>query len=108
MGVDVPYPQEGNIESDQLYLPVNRPVLFYVRSEDVIHSFWVVQLGIKVDANPGEIDEDERASRIGSADTTFGAPNCAACCTRTWRPTRTSSVHPTSIIGLTANGGHVS
>lgn len=49
------YPQEGGIETDQLYLPVNRPVVFYVHSEDVIHSFWVVQLGIKVDANPGEI-----------------------------------------------------
>ena len=48
------YPQQGNIESDQLYLPVNRPVVFHVTSKDVIHSFWVVQMGIKVDANPGE------------------------------------------------------
>ena len=48
------YPDNGNIESDQLYLPVNRPVVFHVTSEDVIHSFWVVQMGIKVDANPGE------------------------------------------------------
>lgn len=48
------YPGEGNIESDQLYLPLNRPVVFRVHSEDVIHSFWVVQFGIKVDANPGE------------------------------------------------------
>ena len=47
------YPQDGNIESDQLYLPVNRPVVFHVTSKDVIHSFWVVQMGIKVDANPG-------------------------------------------------------
>lgn len=47
------YPHNGGIESDQLYLPVDRPVVFYVRSEDVIHSFWVVQLGIKIDANPG-------------------------------------------------------
>jgi cytochrome c oxidase subunit 2 len=48
------YPDNGNIESDQLFLPVNRPVVFHVTSEDVIHSFWVVQMGIKVDANPGE------------------------------------------------------
>jgi cytochrome c oxidase subunit 2 len=47
------YPQQGNIESDQLYLPVDRPVVFHVTSDDVIHSFWVVQMGIKVDANPG-------------------------------------------------------
>ncbi|HEY8653141.1 MAG TPA: cytochrome c oxidase subunit II [Dermatophilaceae bacterium] len=49
------YPQNGNVESDQLYLPVNRPVVFHVTSKDVVHSFWVVELGIKVDANPGEM-----------------------------------------------------
>jgi len=49
------YPQNGNVESDQLYLPVNRPVVFHVTSTDVIHSFWVVEMGIKVDANPGQI-----------------------------------------------------
>jgi cytochrome c oxidase subunit II len=49
------YPASGGIESDQLYLPVNRAVTFKVTSEDVIHSFWIVQMGIKVDANPGEI-----------------------------------------------------
>lgn len=49
------YPQNGNVESDQLYLPVNRPVIFHVTSKDVIHSFWVVEMGIKVDANPGEV-----------------------------------------------------
>ena len=41
------YPHEGNIESDQLYLPVDQPVIFHVTSEDVVHSFWVVQMGIK-------------------------------------------------------------
>lgn len=41
--------------SNVLYLPVNRPVVFDVTSEDVVHSFWIVQMGIKVDANPGEI-----------------------------------------------------
>jgi cytochrome c oxidase subunit 2 len=47
------YPQNGNIESNQLYLPLNRPVVFRVTSYDVIHSFWVPEMGIKVDANPG-------------------------------------------------------
>lgn len=47
------YPENGNVESDQLYLPVDRPVVFRVTSDDVIHSFWVPQMGIKVDANPG-------------------------------------------------------
>ena len=47
------YPENGNVESDQLYLPVGRPVVFRVTSYDVIHSFWVPAMGIKVDANPG-------------------------------------------------------
>lgn len=44
------YPDQG-VESDKLILPLNRPVEFEVISEDVNHSFWPVQLGVKVDAN---------------------------------------------------------
>lgn len=51
------YPENGNVESDQLFLPVNRPVVFHVTSTDVIHSFWVVEMGIKVDANPGQVTQ---------------------------------------------------
>jgi cytochrome c oxidase subunit II len=47
------YPDNGGVESEDLYLPVNRPVVFRVTSDDVIHSFWVPAMGIKVDANPG-------------------------------------------------------
>ena len=46
------YPAQG-VESDQLVLPLDRPVVFKVTSDDVIHSFWVPEMGIKVDANPG-------------------------------------------------------
>jgi cytochrome c oxidase subunit 2 len=46
-------PSVGTVESDQLYLPVDRAVVFKVTSDDVIHSFWVVEMGVKVDANPG-------------------------------------------------------
>ncbi len=48
------YPDEGNKDSSDLYLPVGQTVAFRVTSKDVVHSFWLVQLGIKVDANPGE------------------------------------------------------
>jgi cytochrome c oxidase subunit II len=37
----------------QLYLPVNRPVQFKVRTDDVIHDFWVPNFSIKIDAVPG-------------------------------------------------------
>jgi cytochrome c oxidase subunit 2 len=49
------YPDDGNYTSNVLYLPVNRAVTFRVTSNDVVHGFWIVQLGTKIDANPGEI-----------------------------------------------------
>lgn len=49
------YPGDGGYTSNVLYLPVNQPVTFKVTSDDVVHGFWIVQLGTKVDANPGEI-----------------------------------------------------
>jgi len=39
--------------SNVLYLPVDKPVVFNITSKDVKHSFWIVQMGIKMDANPG-------------------------------------------------------
>jgi cytochrome c oxidase subunit 2 len=44
------YPAQG-IETHELNLPVGVPVIFDVKSVDVNHSFWPVQLGVKVDAN---------------------------------------------------------
>lgn len=44
------YPAQ-NITTHTLNLPVDRPVTFNVISDDVNHSFWPVQLGVKVDAN---------------------------------------------------------
>ena len=45
----------SNVYSDELYLPVNREVEFRVTSEDVTHGFWIVNMGVQVDANPGTI-----------------------------------------------------
>lgn len=39
--------------ANEIRLPVNRPVKFKLRSEDVIHSFWIPALGGKVDMIPG-------------------------------------------------------
>jgi len=44
------YPAQG-IETHELNLPIDQPVIFDVISADVNHSFWPVQLGVKVDAN---------------------------------------------------------
>lgn len=51
---DFTYPGQNGRQSSELYLPVDQPVLFKVSSKDVVHSFWIIQMGIKVDANPGE------------------------------------------------------
>ncbi len=46
------YPDLG-VTSSELVLPVNQPILFRVHATDVIHSFWVPEFRIKVDAIPG-------------------------------------------------------
>lgn len=47
------YPDYG-IQSNTLYMPVNRQVLFRFTSRDVIHSFWVKEFRLKQDVLPGE------------------------------------------------------
>jgi cytochrome c oxidase subunit 2 len=41
------------IVSPELYLPNNRPVVFKIRSLDVVHSFFVPEFSEKIDAVPG-------------------------------------------------------
>jgi cytochrome c oxidase subunit 2 len=47
------YPQQGNLRSGQLVLPLGRSVEFDLQAADVIHSFWIPQMGQKQDAVPG-------------------------------------------------------
>jgi cytochrome c oxidase subunit 2 len=50
------YPQYGiSSQSQELELPVGRPIQFQVTSLDVLHGFSIRAMGIRVDANPGEI-----------------------------------------------------
>lgn len=46
------YPELGVTTANELHLPVGRPVSLRLESGDVIHSFWVPQLGGKRDLNP--------------------------------------------------------
>ncbi|HEY0752966.1 MAG TPA: cytochrome c oxidase subunit II [Ktedonobacteraceae bacterium] len=50
------YPQYGATSrgAQMIELPVNRPVIFYVTSKDVLHGFSIRAFGVRVDANPGE------------------------------------------------------
>jgi len=43
------YPQYGIVTANELYLPIGRTVNFSLRTRDVLHSFWVPQLGGKRD-----------------------------------------------------------
>ncbi len=47
------YPTLGVTTANELVIPVGRPIRATVTSADVIHSFWVPQLGGKMDAIPG-------------------------------------------------------
>lgn len=44
------YPQYNITTANEIYLPVGRPVHFTIRTADVIHSFWIPNLGGKRDA----------------------------------------------------------
>ena len=70
------YPQHDGVTTDVLYLPKDRAVYFNVTSKDVIHNFWLVELGVKIDANPGAI------TQTGVTPTKVGSFNlrCAELC----------------------------
>jgi cytochrome c oxidase subunit II len=44
---------DQKVKSNELVLAKDRPVKFEIRSEDVIHSFWVPEFRLKSDAVPG-------------------------------------------------------
>ncbi|WP_077614453.1 cytochrome c oxidase subunit II [Caenibacillus caldisaponilyticus] len=49
------YPKQKVTTAQDVVIPTDRPVVFKLTSNDVIHSFWVPALGGKVDANPGQV-----------------------------------------------------
>ncbi|MDP8942856.1 MAG: cytochrome c oxidase subunit II [Actinomycetota bacterium] len=63
------YPQPGGskpVSSNDLVLPVGRPVEFHIRAADVVHSFWVPAFRLKQDAVPGIKTETRLTpSRLG-------------------------------------------
>jgi cytochrome c oxidase subunit 2 len=47
------YPAQKNLASGELVLPVHRAVELNLRANDVLHSFWIPEMGQKQDAVPG-------------------------------------------------------
>ncbi len=61
------YPEEGEVKSNQLMLPVDTPVEFRVQTDDVLHDFWVPEFRLKTDAVPGLTTKIRvEPSRIGT------------------------------------------
>lgn len=53
---EVRYPDLGVVTANELHLPAGRPVSLSLTSADVIHSFWIPQLGGKRDLIPGKVN----------------------------------------------------
>ena len=51
---EVRYLDEGFTTANEFQIPVDRPVELTLRSDDVIHSFWVPDLAGKIDMVPGQ------------------------------------------------------
>lgn len=73
---EVYYPDSGIRLIDEVHIPVDTPVNFHVRSDDVIHSFWVPRLGGKIDAIPGKLNR----LRLQASQTGTFAGQCAEYC----------------------------
>jgi cytochrome c oxidase subunit II len=64
---EVRYPGERITTANELALPVGQPVRLRLQTGDVIHSFWVPELGRKADMIPGRITKLElTADRPGT------------------------------------------
>lgn len=50
---EVRYPQRDVVTANEIHIPAGKKVLVRLESGDVIHSFWVPQLGRKMDMIPG-------------------------------------------------------
>lgn len=68
--------QQIHADANELHIPVGRPVVVDMVSEDVIHSFWVPKLGGKMDMIPGRTNRLKlQADKAGS----YGG-QCAEFC----------------------------
>jgi cytochrome c oxidase subunit 2 len=50
---EVRYPGASVVTANEIHIPSGRKLLAQIESADVIHDFWVPQLGRKMDATPG-------------------------------------------------------
>jgi cytochrome c oxidase subunit 2 len=70
------YPEQEDIVSGELMLPVDRTIALKMNAEDVIHSFWVPEFRVKQDLVPGR----ETTLRITPTETGSFKLRCAEIC----------------------------
>ena len=73
---EVNYTAAGVTTANEIHIPVGRPVEFTLTSADVIHSFWVPQLGGKLDLLP----EDENVLVLQADTPRVYRSQCAEFC----------------------------
>ncbi len=85
---DDPAAKDDVTTLNQLYLPVNKPIIVRLRSKDVIHSFNVPEFRVKQDAIPGftipvwfvpDVTTAEMRTRTGNAEFQYEIA-CAQLC----------------------------
>jgi cytochrome c oxidase subunit 2 len=75
---EINYLASGVVTANEVHIPVGKPILIELKSADVIHDFWVPQLGRKIDAVPGHpnhlwIQADAPGTYLGSCGEFCGA-----------------------------------
>jgi cytochrome c oxidase subunit 2 len=73
---EVRYPDERIETATDVYIPRGQPVAIRIRSDDVIHSFWVPELAGKLDAIPGQTN----TLRFTATDVGSYIGRCAEYC----------------------------
>ncbi len=70
------YYPEADVTSTELHIPVDRQIELKMRSNDVIHSFWVPEMRIKKDVMPDRVTE----TRITATETGSFPIVCTELC----------------------------
>lgn len=72
------YPGEGVVTAQELFIPVGKKVTIQLSAADVIHSFWVPQLGGKLDTIVGDKNVNNLFLQADEAGVYLG--KCAELC----------------------------
>jgi cytochrome c oxidase subunit 2 len=69
---------DGRVLTNELYVPVNRPVRLLMTSEDVLHSFFIPNFRVKSDVVPGMYTQVWFEAKVAGSHQVFCAEYCGA------------------------------